>query len=78
MKISESFWKTMREARLNQLIHAGFKPEFAESFANTEDKYRKKLSENHEPWAGVVATLEFEDDEHGDTHWFIVCNHFLE
>lgn len=75
MNISEKFWETLREARVNHLLHGGFEREFAEYFADLEYRYRKQLSEKHEPWAGVVATVESEDDDEGGTHWFIVCKH---
>ncbi len=71
MNISANFWKTMRTARINQLIACGTGLKLAESAAHTEISIRKQMSEQHGPWAGIFAVLDVEEDENGFTRWCV-------
>ncbi len=74
MTISANFWKTLREARINQLVHCGTERELAEFTANAEIKHRKRVSDIHGPWVGILATMEVEEDDEGLSRWFL-CSH---
>jgi hypothetical protein len=76
MNISENFWKTMRTARVNQLTSCGTEPKLAETVAHFEIATRKQLSERHEPWAGILAVLDVEEDENGVARWFVRHDNF--
>ena len=72
MNVSANFWKTMRTARVKQLIHCGTDPVRAESMAKIEITNRKRFSREYEPWAGVLATVEVEEDDEGQPRWLAV------
>jgi hypothetical protein len=44
--------------------------------AKIEITNRKRFSREYEPWAGVLATVEVEEDDEGQPRWLLNCRNF--